>query len=321
MNTSASEGRKPDGGFGDAPHRPAPPGQGQDARAARGRDAHAAYAPLPRRRGIFVTGTDTGVGKTLIAGAIARSLRRLGRDVDVFKPVASGCRRGREGLISADAEFLAACSDSRRALNEINPVRLRPALSPNVAAARSGVKIDLDDIFRAYAALGAGGQTVIVEGAGGLMCPITDDFWMIHLAGLMGLPVLIVARPVLGTINHTLLTLHAARSAGLTVAGVVINRYMLEPATQEKLRQSTGSHAASSAQPAGAPPHVGRSSHEHPDADIAMFTNPDQIEKLGKVKVLALVPDEAANEVDHQTIGPDTQFTIDQVDWEKLMSR
>lgn len=244
-----------------------------------------AYPPLPAARGLFVTGTDTEVGKTLVAGAIARYLRRSGVAVDVFKPVASACKRSAGNLVSEDAEFLAACADSDMLLDEITPVRYALPLAPNVAADRENRPVDLDAIFRGYGRIVAGGRPVIVEGVGGLLCPITDDFWMIHLAAMMKLPVVIVARSSLGTINHTLLTLHAARSAGLTVAGVVMNR--CEPG-------STGE-------------------------DPSVMTNPTQISERGQVKVLALVPDEKANSVKKATIGPDTTYAVGQVAWERII--
>lgn len=259
-----------------------------------------AYPALPKLGGLFVTGTDTEVGKTLVAGAIARCLRRRGRRVEVFKPVATGCRRDREGLISGDAEFLAACADSRRSLAEICPVRYAAALAPNVAAERERRPVDLAAIFDEYRRLEGAADAVIVEGIGGLMCPITDDFWAIHLARMMNLPVVIVARAGLGTINHTLLTLHAARSVGLDVAGVVVDRYRLEPAALAQLKDPS--------QP-----------YTRGDADLAVYTNPAQIAARGRVEVLAIVPEEAANSVERATIGENTQYAIDQADWEGII--
>jgi len=253
---------------------------------------------LPKLRGVFVTGTDTGVGKTMVAGAIARHLRRCGRKVEVFKPAASGCRRTREGLVSADAEFLAACADSHRLLTDITPVRYAAALAPNVAAERKKKPVDLQAIFDAYADLKGHCECVVVEGVGGLLCPISDDFWVVHLARMMRLPLVIVARAELGTINHTLLTIHAARTAGLQVAGVVVNRYHVDPAAQRALQKET------------APPPA--------DADVAMYTNPAQIAARGGVKVLALVPDDPASSVSTAKVGQDVQFAIDQVPWEAI---
>jgi len=259
------------------------------------------YPPMPRARGLFVTATDTEVGKTLVAGGIARSLRSAGRRVEVFKPVATGCRRTREGLVSADGEFLAACSDSRRTLSQITPLRFVTAVAPNVAARREHRDVELNEIFDAYVQMvESSPDAVIVEGTGGLLSPISDEFWVIHLARLIALPVVIVARAGLGTINHTLLTIYAARSAGLHVAGVVVNRYRLEPMPGP----------ASSEEP----PPMG-------DDDYAIFTNPQQIADRGNVKVLALVPDEKANNVAKATIGDDSQYVIDQVDWMRLMDQ
>ena len=254
------------------------------------------YPALPALRGLLVTGTDTGVGKTLIARAIARCLRQKGIAVEVFKPATSGCRHSREGLVSTDAEFLAACADSTSALSEIAPVRLAAALAPNVAAEREGRAVDLEEIFDAYRRLEDQCELVVVEGVGGLLCPISDDFWVVHLARLMALAVVIVARPGLGTINHTLLTIHAARSAGLHVAGVVINRY--PPELQQV--DSGGRYPACS------------------DSEIAVLTNPRQIAERGRVAVLAVVPDEPANSVEEATLGIETQSVIGQVDWQRI---
>jgi dethiobiotin synthetase len=256
------------------------------------------FAPLPRLNGLLVTGTDTGVGKTIIAGAIAQYFRHKGKSVSVFKPVASGCPRRREGLVSEDGEFLAACADSRQSLSQIVPICLKPAMSPNIAARRSGlVEIDLQIIFDAYRALQGQSDVTIVEGVGGLLCPITDDFWVIHFARLAQLPVVIVARAGLGTINHTLLTIHAARSAGLHVAGVVINGYQIEPQRQQHLKTAT----------------------DATDGELSELNNPDQIAKLGKVDILAIVPQEAGNSVAAATLGKDTQFAIKQVAWESFL--
>jgi dethiobiotin synthetase len=254
------------------------------------------YPPLDRLRGVFVTGTDTEVGKTLVAGAIARSLRRAGMQVEPFKPAASGCRKDREGLISDDAEFLAACSESRRSLAQITPVRYAAALAPNVAAEKEGRPVDLDAIFTEYRQLEGAADAVVVEGVGGLLCPIREDFWVIHLARLTRLPLVIVARPTLGTINHTLLTIHAARSMGIEVAGVIINRYPVEPEKKDHRKRMQIS-----------------------DADYAIQTNPRQIAMRGRTKILALVPDEPTNSVEQIRIGKDTQYVIDQVAWDSIL--
>jgi len=277
---------------------------------------------LPQASGLFVTGTDTEVGKTLIAGAIARRLRRSGRRIEVFKPAATGCRRTREGLVSSDAEFLAACADSRMTLADITPLRFKAALAPNAAAERERRSVDLEAIFEAYSRVVAAADVVIVEGVGGLLCPISNDFWVVHFARMVNLPVVIVARAGLGTINHTLLTLHAARSAGLNVAGVIINRYWIDPEVREQIAQSgweggtrPDKQRRDSSQPTG--PEDSR--YVKGDEDLAMYTNPAQIAERGRVEVLAIVPEEQGNSVENLTIGKDTQFAIDQVDWERII--
>ncbi len=250
---------------------------------------------LPRVRGLFVTGTDTEVGKTLVAGAIARHLRKRGRRVAVFKPAASGCRRDRGQLVSSDAEFLAACADSGDPLSDIAPLRFAAPLAPNVAAQREGTPIDLEVMFDAYRRVTAEADLVIVEGVGGLLCPLSDELWVVHLARLMHLPLVIVSRAGLGTINHTLLTLHAARSAGLYVAGVVVNRY--PPDLLVDLQQGCVSGWAE---------------------DLSILTNPHQIAARGRTGVLAVVPDEPDNSVEQVAIAPATQDAIDQTDWDAL---
>ncbi len=253
--------------------------------------------PARPMTGFFVTATDTEVGKTVVAGALAANLAERGLRVGVFKPAASGCRRVGLGgeRVSEDAEFLARCADSPHPLHEIVPQRFEAALAPNVAAERGGRAVDVPAILAAYDRIAAESDCMVVEGVGGLLCPIADDFWVIDLARHCRLPLLIVARPTLGTINHTLLTLAAARSAGLEVAGVVINRYQADPAPPD------GPGAE--------------------DAVVAMATNPAQIARLGEVPVLALVPDEPATSVERNQLGPDVRFAMSTVDWLRLLRR
>jgi len=244
----------------------------------------ATYPTLPRARGLFVTGTDTGVGKTLVAGAVARCLRDAGRRVGVFKPAASGCAADAGGeLCCGDGEFLAACAGRPHGMADVAPVRFAEPLAPNVAAERANRPVDLEAIFAAYGRIVADSDCVIVEGVGGLLCPITDELWVIHLARLCNLPLVVVARPSLGTINHTLLTLHAARSAGLEIAGVVINRY---PARAE---------------------------------DPAALTNTRQIAERGRANVLTLIGDDPESSVESGRLGPHVLRVAGQVDWEALM--
>jgi dethiobiotin synthetase len=182
--------------------------------------------------GWFVTGTDTGIGKTVIAGALAILVRREGRRAGVFKPVATGCRRDvRLGLVSEDAEFLAHCADSPETLETINPVRYAGELAPMAAAERQHVPIDWPAIDRSREVIERRAEWTVVEGAGGLLVPIDGQTSMADLAARFGLPLVIVARPGLGTINHTLLTIEAARARRLAIAAVVVNGYRPGSAT------------------------------------------------------------------------------------------
>jgi dethiobiotin synthetase len=184
---------------------------------------------------LFVTATDTEVGKTAVAAGLAAILRRRGRDVGVMKPVASGCEeieRGDDGpdtraagaaLVAADAVCLARAAGVDDPHERICPVRLRDPLSPNVAAEREGRTVDLGAVRAAFDELSRRHDCLIVEGIGGIMVPLVADFLVADLAAELGAPLLIVARAGLGTINHTLLTLHLARSRGLDVLGVLLN--------------------------------------------------------------------------------------------------
>lgn len=259
------------------------------------------WPQLPKLSGLLVVGTSLGVGKTLIAGAIARQLRKADLCPEVFMPVVTGCRLAREGLISPAAEFLAACADSHRTLTEIAPIRYAPAIAPNVAAERANRPIDLEVMFDAYRSLSGKGHSVVVEAPGGLCSPLTDSFWTVHLAMMINLPVVLVAPAGLGAINQTLLTLHAARAAGLTVAGVIINRYRIDPMAEKVLAGHDKSYT-------------------HGDHDLAVFTNPPEISERGRIEVLAVVPEDGESSVENATLGFDVEFAVSQVDWSRIIN-
>jgi dethiobiotin synthetase len=220
-------------------------------------------------KGYFITGTDTGVGKTVITAALAMTLRQMGKDVGVMKPVATGCVRRREGLVSEDAEFLAKAADAPESLPEVSPIRLAESLAPTVAAARAGTPIDLESVWAAWRRIRAAHPYVLVEGIGGILCPVTPEFSVADLAKRFGLPVIVVARSGLGTINHTALTVEAALRRGLEVAGVIVNRY------------------------------------HHETADLSEMTNPDEIARVTGVPVLGLIPDDRETRPGEGILGPD----------------
>jgi dethiobiotin synthetase len=176
---------------------------------------------LTQRGGaLFVTGTDTGVGKTLVACALVRRLRALGHDVGVMKPVETGV--GPAG--PADGIALRAATGDADPLEDVCPQRFALPAAPIVAAAAEGRSVDLAVIRAAFERVKLRHDWVIAEGAGGLLVPVTEALSMAELASWLELPLLLVARARLGTLNHTRLTLEAARARGLEVAGVVISR-------------------------------------------------------------------------------------------------
>jgi dethiobiotin synthetase len=174
-------------------------------------------------RGIFITGTDTGVGKTLVAGGLAAVLREEGVDVGVMKPAESGCRYQDGQLIPEDALFLKEMSGCDDPLELINPYALKHPLTPALAAEIEGVEIKIETIRQAFHRLASRHELILVEGAGGLLSPLVGDFFMADLARELELPLLVVTRALLGTINHTLLTLSYARYQKIAVLGIVMN--------------------------------------------------------------------------------------------------
>lgn len=187
----------------------------------------------PRRPscpGLFITGTGTGVGKTYVASLIARDLRAAGHRVGVYKPVASGCRAchdaGSQGeLVSDDAVALWQAAGMPGSLAEVCPQRFAAPLAPHLAARAEGKQIDRSLLRDGLAAWTESSDIVLVEGAGGLMSPLTDDEYVADLADDFGWPLVIVSANVLGTIHDTLATLIVAATfrEGLAVAGVVLN--------------------------------------------------------------------------------------------------
>jgi adenosylmethionine-8-amino-7-oxononanoate aminotransferase len=199
-------------------------------------------------RGVLVTGTDTGVGKTLVAAGIVRALRRRGIDTGVMKAAATGVPP------DDDADLLRAAAECDDPPELVSPLRLRDPLAPAVAADREGRVPDPAVIRRAFEALAVRHAFTVVEGTGGLLVPLAWGFTVADLARDLGLPLLVVARAGLGTLNHAALTVEAARARGIPVLGVVLNRA------------------------------------EEGPAGLAEETNPAALERLAGVRVLGTVP-------------------------------
>ncbi len=215
-------------------------------------------------RSLFITGTDTGVGKTVIGAGLARLLVERGLKVGVMKPIETGvvslcdaAATAREGTLS-DGAFLARAARIEERREVIVPCAYAEPLAPLVAARHAARRVDLAAIRRAWEHLSSEYDLVIVEGAGGLSVPIEEGYDMASLALDLGLPLLIVARPSLGTLNHTFLTVHYARSRGLEVMGVIVSGY--DPQT----------------------------------TDVAELTNPPLMEELCQVPVIGVVPKRGA---------------------------
>jgi dethiobiotin synthetase len=185
-------------------------------------------------RGVFVTGTDTGVGKSIVAAATCAALAARGEPVAAFKPVVTGLDEP-VGEWPQDHELLAQAAGGRQAAEDVAPYRFGPAVSPHFAAELAGATIEpahLLEVARRH-------ELLVCEGVGGLMVPITTGYLVRDLAVDLALPVVVAARTGLGTINHTLLTIEAARSAGLTVARVVLTPWPDDPVPIERSNRAT----------------------------------------------------------------------------------
>jgi len=201
---------------------------------------------LPKKPGLFITGTDSAAGKTVIAGAIAKILTDKGLKVGVFKPIATGCRRTWEGLVGYETEFLGDCANSDLSLSTITPVGFVTSAAPIVSTAHERAPIDFNKIATAYNNICENCELIIIEGIDGVRTPLTPEFDLLDLAVEFNLPIVIVARSNPGIINHTLMTIDCVRAAELKIAGVVINGYDATKATpaentaEQVIAQCTG---------------------------------------------------------------------------------
>ena len=237
-------------------------------------------------KGFFITGTDTGVGKTIISAALIQTARMIGLKSCGMKPIETGCTKKKlkvksshlgespeatklkvqdRDLTPHDGTFLKKISGVNASLDLITPVRFENPLAPLAASEIEGRAVDLGTIKKAYQELSLEYDAMIVEGIGGLLVPIRKNYFVLDLAADMGLPVVVVARPGLGTINHTMLTVNYALKAGLTVAGIIIN-------------------------------HI-----RPPEGTPAEVTNPDIIRQISPVPLLGVFP--FLNDFKSATIG------------------
>lgn len=190
-------------------------------------------------RGAFVTGTGTEVGKTVVAAAIARTLAAAGERVAVFKPAVSGLDEQAAKGQETDFALLRRAAGSRQRDEDIAPYRFGPAVSPHLGAEMAGVEIDARALVASARRAADDADALVSEGVGGLLVPLVRDYLVRDFARELGLPVVVAASPGLGTINHTLLTVEAARGVGLEVAAVVLTPWPAEPSPVERSNRET----------------------------------------------------------------------------------
>jgi dethiobiotin synthetase len=225
-------------------------------------------------KGFFITGTDTGVGKTVITAALVKAAQHLGFKAVGMKPIETGCSKSvgsrqhpaqrNDFLIPPDGKFLREISGTEESLDLITPVRFKNPLAPMPASEIEGIPVDIGEITNAFITLTQKYDVLIIEGVGGILVPITKDYSVLDMAKGFGLPVIVVTRPGLGMINHTLLTVNYALREGLPVAGIIINY------------------------------------HQPAEGTIAEQTNPLVLEKICPVPILGIFP--YLTNLEHTTI-------------------
>lgn len=223
--------------------------------------------------GLFVAGTDTGVGKTAVAAALCLAAQHQGRSAVPLKAAQTGW----DGSIVGDAEFVQMVIGTSEPPEAVCPYRLRAPLAPAVAARLEGAHVDPAAVRERYDDLASRYDLVVVEAAGGLLVPFSEGVDMAALAVMLDLPVVVVARPGLGTLNHTLLTLEAAHRRGLTVLGVVLSGFPAEPG-------------------------------------IDALTNPGVLERLSPVPLLGVLPHDPALDTEAGEAGGIAGWGVDALD-------
>ncbi|MCZ7606001.1 MAG: dethiobiotin synthase [Planctomycetota bacterium] len=218
------------------------------------------------RTGIFISGTDTGVGKTIVAAGLVLALKQRGLNVGYMKPVESGCPVLDGEVVPQDVRFVREVTGIRDDLDLMCPYRLKAAAAPSIASRLEDVHVDIGYIVDQYFQLSLMHEIVVVEGVGGLMVPLNNNDLVTDLVLQLGLEMLVVARPGLGTINHSLLTVNIAKMMGIPLSGLVINGF-------------------------------GREAIGLPER-----TNPDEIEHFGNVPVLGILP--WLKDLDYQACKP-----------------
>ena len=224
-------------------------------------------------KGFFITGTDTGVGKTVITVALIKAICRLGFTAGGMKPIESGCLQQGDVLVPSDGMFIKTIAHMEENIGQITPCRFKSPLAPLPASESEGISVDFEKINKAFADISENYDVVIVEGVGGLLVPITRNYFVIDMAKDFNLPLIVVSRPSLGTINHTMLTVNYALKEGLRVAGIIINY------------------------------------NQPPENTLAEATNPEIIKRISPVPVIGIFP--YLKDLESATIKKAAEETLD----------
>ena len=231
---------------------------------------------------IFVTGTDTGIGKTFVTASLAAVMQSLGYKAGVYKPFQSGAEEKNRFLVSPDLAYVKKLDFY---VETLSSYLLKPPTAPSIAAEIDGVQINFQTVTREFQTLKQNCEIVLVEGAGGIMTPVTKNKTMGDVAKLLDIPLLIVARPDLGTINHTLLTINYAKMLGLSIAGVIINRY---PSKTDDIAIKTAPgiiEEFSGVSVLGILPEIPNFDMTKPGELIDIFINSVDIEQIFRIKI------------------------------------
>jgi len=194
---------------------------------------------MPKSKGYFITGTDTGVGKTVVTACLLAIYRKHGINTGIMKPVETGVNPKCSSEVNSDAKFLLTISGNQDPIEEVSPIRLKPTASPLQATKITGQIVDISLILENFHRLQAKHDRMLVEGIGGLLVPLTVNYSVSDLIKDMNLPLIIVSRFSLGTINHTLLTVKAAQETGVEIAGIILNHSEDRPLNEIELGQAS----------------------------------------------------------------------------------
>ena len=194
---------------------------------------------MPKSKGYFITGTDTSVGKTVVTACLLALNRQRGLDTGFMKPIETGVNQESSSEENSDAKFLLTVSGNKDSIEEVSPIRLKSTASPLQASRITGQTIDISLILENFRRLQTKHDRMLVEGIGGLLVPLTTNYSVSDLIKDMSLPLIIVSRFSLGTINHTLLTVKAAQETGVKIAGIILNHSEDRPLNEIELGQAS----------------------------------------------------------------------------------